>query len=248
MLSKCKVLLHTKATLEAELQLYALEITFGQTLQLRHNRVRFSSTHRSELVVLRSARNCCPKPAPPHAHHSGKQVLAINSTHRLSSADGIAVSYSCCCFLAEPDKFYFKVGFWFVCVCVFVCSSPDTKQFIMVKALYRSSLCEGSGCAPLTLPNWAPKASLGQNPFSEVWQVSFTNTTQLTSFKSQQHHCTKEHSFLPFPSPAWKPSKLPLRSLPINLRKKSNIWIWRDSWKLSCFLCSSFNCSSKKGA
>lgn len=89
MLSKCKVLLHTKAILEAELQFYALEITFAQTLQLRDNRVRFSSTHRSELVVLRSARNCCPKPAPPHAHHSGKQVLAINSTHRLSSADGM---------------------------------------------------------------------------------------------------------------------------------------------------------------
>lgn len=33
MLSKCKVLLHTKAILEAELQLYALEITFGQTQQ-----------------------------------------------------------------------------------------------------------------------------------------------------------------------------------------------------------------------
>lgn len=128
MLSKCKVLLHTKATLEAELQLYALEITFGQTLQLRHNRVRFSSTHRSELVVLRSARNCCPKPAPPHAHHSGKQVLAINSTHRLSSADGIAVSYSCCCFLAEPDKFYFKVGFWFVCV--FFCMQQSWHQAV----------------------------------------------------------------------------------------------------------------------
>lgn len=198
-------------------------------------------------MVLRSARNCCPKPAPPHAHHSGKQVLAINSTHRLSSADGMQFPIAAAASLQSQTS---SISRWVfdLCVCFFVCSSPDTKQFIMVKALYRSSLCEGSGCAPLTLPNWAPKASLGQNPFSEVWQVSFTNTTQLTSFKSQQHHCTKEHSFLPFPSPAWKPSKLPLRSLPINLRKKSNIWIWRDSWKLSCFLCSSFNCSSKKGA
>lgn len=37
MLSKCKVLLHTKAILEAELQFYTLEITFAQTLQLRDN-------------------------------------------------------------------------------------------------------------------------------------------------------------------------------------------------------------------
>lgn len=100
--------------------------------------------------------------------------------------------------LQIQTSFLFQGGFFiFVRVFSFLKQQPDTKQLIMVKALYRNSFHKGSGCAPLTLPHWTLKASLGQNPFSEVWQVSSTNTTQSASFKSQQHHRTKCSALIP---------------------------------------------------
>lgn len=122
MLSKCKVSLHTKAILEAELQLYscsdALEITFSETLQLRDNRVRSNSTHRSELMVLspRSALNL----HLPWETSIGNQFCTQAFFSRCN-----AVSYTCCYFLADPDKFSISGWIFYFCVRFFFFKAAD---------------------------------------------------------------------------------------------------------------------------
>lgn len=118
MLSKCKVSLHTKAILEAELQLYscsgALEITFSETLQLRGNRVRSNSTHRSELMVLspQSARNYHPKPAPPLGNKYWQSILHTGFLQQMQCSFLHLLLFPC----RSKQVFYFRVDFLFLCV------------------------------------------------------------------------------------------------------------------------------------